>query len=110
MGKRAEMRREKHRNNATYTLTADQIQRIKDEAIQEATNTAFKLMLGIPTIVIHDKFGKLMRKERREETFVDLILDVFDSYSRGYLTLDDIDKVLRDEGGIVDMKEVRKTR
>lgn len=110
MGKRAEMRREKHKKDTTYTLTVSQIQQLRDDALEEATNKAFKLMLGIPVMVIHDKFGKLMKKEKREETFVDLMLDVFDSYCRGYITLEDIDKVLKDEGGIADIKEIRYKR
>ena len=46
---------------AVYNLTNDQIQGIKDDAAVDAV----LLMLAIPVMVIHDKFGDLMRKEER---------------------------------------------
>jgi hypothetical protein len=110
MGKRAEMRREKHKKETTYSLTASQIQQIREEAIQESMTTAFKLMLGLPTMVIHDKFGYLMKKEKREETFLNWLLNYYDGYCRGFFTLEDIDKILKDEGGIAEIKEKRKMR
>lgn len=110
MGKRAELRREKHKKETTYTLTASQIQAIKDEATAKAVRTAFILMLGLPTMVIHDYFGKLMRKEKREETFVDLILDQYDGFERGYFTLEDVQTVLYEEANVKDIKDTYKKR
>ena len=83
--------------------TAD-VDKIKKESAQEAVDVGFTLMLAIPTMVIHDKFGKLMKKvdkegKTREETFVDLCLDVYDSFVKGYITLDDLHKCLYEEGG-----------
>ena len=105
MGQRAEMRREKHKKDPVYVLSASQIQQIKDESADQAMQTAFFLMLGLPTMVIHDKFGLLMKREKREETFTDLVLDQYDSFRRGYFNLDDVKKVLKEEAGIEDVRE-----
>ena len=110
MGVRAEMRRQKHKKETTYTLTASQIQAIKDEATKKAVSEAFILMLGLPTMVIHDYFGKLMKKDGREETFVDLVLDQYDSFEKGYFDLDDVKEVLRDEANVKDIKDTYKKR
>ena len=57
-------------------------------------------MLGIPVMVIHDKFGSLMKKDGREEKFSDYILDLYDSYEKGFVSLEDLTKVLKEECGL----------
>jgi len=54
-------------------------------------------MLGLPLMVLHDKwgFGKV-----RGERFIEQVLDLYDSFEKGYLSLDDIHKCLWEEGGI----------
>lgn len=57
---RAERRRLKRNQescNATYTLRNEDVTRIKQDAAQEAVYTAFTMMLGLPVIVLHDKYG-----------------------------------------------------
>lgn len=77
---------------------------IKKDAVNEAVDTAFILMLGIPVMILHDKYSLLMKKEvdgkSRTERFADLCLDLYDSYNKGYLTLDDIHQYLWEEAGI----------
>ena len=77
---------------------------MKKQATKDAVNRAFFLMLAIPTMIIHDKFGKLMKRENREATFVDLCVDLYDSFDKGYVTLDELAQVLKDEAGV----EVKK--
>jgi len=61
-------------------------------------------MLGLPLMVLHDKwgFGKV-----RGERFIEQVLDLYDSFEKGYLSLDDIHNCLWEEGGIklVDREE-----
>lgn len=97
---RAQRRATKSPKEPTYTLTRSQIQEIKKECTAEAADTAFKLMLCIPTMVIHDKFRYIMKKEGRLETFLDFVMDLYDSYNRGLLTLDDMEQCLKEETGI----------
>lgn len=110
MGKRAEMRRDTRKKDPTYTLTLSQIERLKEDAIKEATHQAFILMIGIPVMVLHDKYYQLMKRDGREQRFVDLILDLYDSYDRGYVELEDLKKVLKDEAGINEIEFTRINR
>jgi len=77
---------------------------IKQEATKKAADKAFFLMLGLPLMVLHDKwgFGKV-----RGERFIEQVLDLYDSFEKGYLSLDDIHNCLWEEGGIklVDKEE-----
>ena len=81
-------------------MKVSDIQQIK----AQATNTAFFLMLAIPVMVIHDKYPQLMRREvngkPRAERFADLCLDLYDSFNKGYVTLDDLSQCLWEEAGI----------
>lgn len=64
---------------------------------QEAADKAFLLMLGLPVMVLHDKFGF---GPVRCERFTDAVLDLYDSFEKGYVTLDDIHGALKEECGI----------
>lgn len=91
----------------TYTLTRSQIEQIKKECTDRAADTAFKLMLCIPTMVIHDHYSKIVKKEGRLETFVDLVLDMYDSYNRDSITLEELEERLKAEAGIT-FDEIKK--
>lgn len=81
---------------AVYNLTNDQIQGIKDDAAFDAV----LLMLAIPVMVIHDKFGDLMRKEGREERFAEHCLRTLEAVQDGLVTLDELKQVLYEETGM----------
>lgn len=85
-------------------VKASDIQVIKQQATLNAADTAFFLMLAIPVMVIHDKYPQLMRREvdgkPRAERFADFCLDLYDSFNRGYVTLDDLADCLWEEAGI----------
>lgn len=80
------------------------LQKIKKEAAENAANTAFVLMLGIPAMVIHDKYSQIMKRfedgKPRVERFTDLCLELYDSFDKGYITLDDLHQCLWEEAGI----------
>lgn len=107
MSLRAEMRREKHKKDPIYTLSASQIEQIKTDAVNDGVDRAFKLLLGIPTLVIMDKFGQLMKKDGREALFLDLVLETYDSYVKGYFSLEDLDELIK-ENGVVIKEELKK--
>ena len=99
---RAERRR-LAKNNASepvINIKSSDIERIKAQASEEAVELAFTLMLGIPAMVIHDKFGQLMKKDGREERFVDMCMDLYDSYDKGFITLEDLHQCLWEEANI----------
>ena len=105
---RAELRRqarEAKKKKAVYNLTEEQIEDIKHKATEEAIDTAFILMLGLPVMVLHDKFSLIRKKENRLENFTEAVLELYEAYNEDYLTLEDIKQVLKDEAGYEFKKE-----
>lgn len=82
---------------------------MKQNAVYEAVDSVFLLMLGIPVMIMHDKYPSLMRREvdgkNRTERFADMCMDLYDSYAKGYVSLEDIKECLWAEGGIRLTKE-----
>lgn len=104
---RAEMRRQQReaaKASKMYNLNAAQIKGLKNDATNMAVNKAFTLMLAIPVMVLHDKYGQLTRKEidgkSREERFAEMCLDLYDSYEQGYVTFEDLKTCLEEETGM----------
>lgn len=77
-------------------VKSSDLQQIKKQATSEAVDTAFLIMLAMPMLVLRDKygFGKI-----RLERFMDQVLEVYDSFNKDYLTLDDMHQALKDEVG-----------
>ena len=88
-------------------VKASDITNIKQDAAKKAADKAFFLMLGLPLMVLHDKWGF---EKVRGECFIERVLDLYDSFEKGYLSLDDIHNCLWEEGGIklIDKREERK--
>lgn len=84
--KRAERRRlEKQgktvQKEAVLSMKASDLERIKNEAREEAVDTAMVLLLGIPVKVLHDKYGWGTKKRLPE--FAEAVLDVYSDFSEG---------------------------
>ena len=97
---RAERRRLKRNQescNATYTLRNEDVTRIKQDAAQEAIDKAFVLMLGLPMIVLHDKYGW---GKKRLYDFIDHVLEQYDSFNKNFITLDDLWNTIEKETGV----------
>ena len=92
---RKERRKNKIKNkDPVYNMKQSDIKNIKNQAV----DVAFKLMLGIPVMVLHDKYGWGGKKRLPE--FGDYVLELYDSFDKGFLTLDDIEKTIYEETGI----------
>lgn len=76
------------------------IKKMKDDITSKAIDAAFLLMLAIPVMVIHYKYGQLMRKDGREERFTDLCLEMYDGFDKGYFTLEEAAQCLYEETGV----------
>lgn len=85
-------------------IKVSDIEKMKADAVREASNLAFKLMLSIPVMVLHDNYGKLNRLnvdgKTREERFAEMVLDLYNSFEKGDVTLDDLMQCLKDETGM----------
>ena len=90
--------RKKKGKTPTYNFTLEQIEamltKAKEEAVREAVNSLIELMLGIPTMIHHDKHGW---GKKRCSQFVDDVMNLYDSYEKGYITLEDVREALWDE-------------
>lgn len=78
-------------------IKASDVQQMKDEAVKKAADIAFLLMLGLPVLVLRDKwgFGKV-----RLERFIDQVIDMYEAFDEGYLTIDDIRQAIEEETGV----------
>ena len=87
---------------------AEALMKVRDTTAKEVENTllakavdmAFVRMLALPMMIIHDKFGQLMKKDGREERFLDLVLDLSDTYNKDLVTIEDLEECLKEEVGI----------
>ena len=105
---RAEIRRlqrEQRKTKKTYTLTQGQIGEIKKQAADEAIHAAFILMCGLPLMALRDKFGF---GKTRLERFSDALLDLYDSFDKGYITLEDLHKTIYEETGVKIKKKKKR--
>ena len=88
------------RKDPMVSIKQSDIDRMKEEATEKGCKFAFGLMLAIPVMVIHDKFGSLMKKEGRVEKFVDLCMEEYKCYEEGYVRLDEMAKILKEEAWV----------
>ena len=114
---RAERRREmrgQEKKEVTRVMTIAQIQQMKQEMTELVADELLMKGFGIATLVIHDKFGKLMKKEvdgkSREERFVDECERQYELFEKGRLTLEDIKETLKEECGITMKREDTQRR
>ena len=112
---RAELRRamklEKKEKTATYNLTAAQLDaliqerlkktyaEIKEEAVDEAVNTAMILMLTLPLEVLMDHYWTKSYEKKIPE-FVEHVLDYYRRWQDGELDMDKLREDLWVYGGV----------
>ena len=94
---RAERRRAKKagipvKKEPVVNIKAADVQKIKQDASKEAADKAFLLMLGLPV---------------RCERFTDAVLELYDSFEKGYVSLEDIHLTLKEETGITIVSDGR---
>lgn len=112
---RAERRRaqknEQKAKTATYNLTKDQLDavvrekigdelaRIKQEATEEAVNTAMDLLLTLPLEVLMDYYWKKSYAKRIPE-FTNHVLEYYEMWQNGELDMDELKEDLWKYGGV----------
>lgn len=80
----------------TYNLTGQQIEDMKKQAAKEAIEVAWTLMLGLPCLPLLDKFSFTGEDLQR---YLDEVMDYYDSYEKGYITLKDVHDAVLEETG-----------
>lgn len=81
----------------TYVMNTQQIKTLKEDVAKEAMERAFILMLGIPVMALHDQFGF---GRKRIEKFADAVLELYDSFEKGYVSLEDLIQTILEETGV----------
>lgn len=112
---RAELRRaqrqEKKAKTATYNFTEEQlntliqekigkiIEKTKQEAMEEAVNTAMILLLTLPLEVLMDYYWKKSYEKRIPE-FTQHVLDYYTMWQNGEIDMEKLKEDLWEYGGI----------
>lgn len=95
---RAERRKQKNANQPkTYVLTEDQTEKMKQDAVNEATRKAFLMFISIPVMVLHDKFGFGIKRLGK---FMDWCLVWYEAIQKGEVGLMELVRVAENECGI----------
>lgn len=100
---RADRRREqrdKEKPEKIYHLTEAQIRQIRMQGIKDAEKVAFILMAYNPIMVIEGHFGELMKKEGRIDRFVELLMEQYQCFEGGYVTIQDMKDYLYETYGL----------
>lgn len=112
---RAEMRRamrnEKKAKTATYNLTkaqldalvkeqiGEELKQVKQEATDEAVNTAMVLLLTLPLEVLIDHYWPKSYAKRIPE-FTNYVLEYYEKWQNGELDIDKLKEDLWEYGGV----------
>lgn len=100
---RAEQRRalrEAGKQNKVYTLTQAQIDKIKADAVEEAVDKAFIMMLALPCEVLANEGYWEKTAKKRLPKFVDDVLSLYGAYEQGVVTMDQMEKDLWELAGV----------
>ena len=95
---RAEKRRKERQKTATYNLTAEQIETIKENAVHEATLNATKLVVASPAMVLHDVFGF---GNVRLTRFAEKMCKELDCFSEGRFSVKDAEEYVNEHCNVV---------
>ena len=82
-----------YRNNQKITITKEELDKVKEEAVTQAIDTLIPYQL----MVLHDKEGWGKKRLRR---FHDQFMDLIEASSKGYLNTDDVRNTLTKEAGV----------
>lgn len=98
---RAERRRsakqQQKQEQRTYVFTEEQIEKMKLDAVLEATRRAFLMFMSIPVMVLHDKFGF---DKIDSDRFMDYAIMWFESVENDETRLIELVNVAKNECGI----------
>ena len=100
---RAELRRSQKdqvKKMKTFTLTQDQINVIKEAAVKDAVEKSFILMLALPLEVLITEDYWMKSAKTRIPKFIDDILNLYNAYEEGSISIEEMEKDLWDFAGV----------
>lgn len=87
-------------HNAVRQVTEEDLKRIKQEAMEDAINTAMTLLLVLPMEVLMDHYWKKTYAKKIPE-FTELVLQYYERWQNGELDMDEMKKDLWEYGGVM---------
>ena len=90
----------KVKKEPVINIKQSDVEQMKIDTAEQAAEMAFFMMLAIPTMVIHDHFGDLMKREGREQNFIKWCLNTYECFGQGLVTLEDLEQCLYQEAGL----------
>lgn len=81
-------------NVATLNIRKTDLGKMKKDACKDAINIAFGLLLGLPLIVLKDKYGF---GRKRLGDFLEEIVNQYQCYEEGHVDIEDIIKRIEHE-------------
>ncbi|WFR56406.1 hypothetical protein QA584_22760 [Anaerocolumna sp. AGMB13025] len=100
---RAEIRRnqrEQSKSTKTYTLNQSQIDQIKKQAVEDAVDKAFFLMMALPCEVLANEGYWEKSARQRMPKFIDEILSLYAAFEQGVVTMEQMELDLWDIAGV----------
>lgn len=104
---RAERRRQEKKQNKSekvFNVTRSQLIKMleneRDRISKDSTEQAFQLMMVFATFTFHDHARELVDDEEGESKFAKYCFELFEDFSKGLFTLDDIKGQLKEETGV----------
>lgn len=86
-------------HNAVRQVTEEDLKRIKQEAMDEAVNTAMLLLLTLPLEVLMDHYWKKTYAKKIPE-FTEYVLDYYTRWQNGELDMEKLKADLWEYGGV----------
>lgn len=102
-------RKEEARKNRVYTMTQAQIDAMKKDAIDQAIEQAFVLMLCFPVEVLANEYWEKTAKKRIPH-FVDSCISLYEAYAQGVVDLDQMFNDVEQLSGIKIMDRAKARR
>ena len=86
-------------NNMVHESVEDELVRMKQEAMDEAINTAMILFLTLPLKVLKDHYWKKSYTKRLPE-FINYVLEYYEQWQKGEFDMDALRNELWEYGGV----------
>ncbi len=86
-----------NQNKLRINIKQDELNKIRKQAVSDATEKALLLVMALPLMALRDEFGF---GKKRLERFSEKMEYLLDSFDKGYITIQDLHDCLKEEVGV----------
>lgn len=97
---RAERRRAakaEAKKDAVITMNGEQFETMKADIARRTVVHSFIKMFSLSLMVLRDEYGF---GRKRLKAFTEKVMDLLDSFQRGYISFDDLEQTIKEETGL----------